>query len=148
MYAKLRRARAENLQLFSLLCFIFLGISVREGQAQTQTFSYNGAVQQYTATSSSIQVVACGAQGGSFTQQSGSAIIGGLGGCITAVLPVSMGSTLYVYVGGAGVKHVGGSSNSISSESGGFNGGGNGAYGGGGGGASDVRTVSGDYSSR
>lgn len=97
------------------------------------TFSYTGAVQTFVASLNGVQIESCGAQGGSFSGTGGA---GGNGGCITATIAITPGTTLYVYVGGAGTT----GSNSNSQAVGGYNGGGNGVYGSGGGGASDVRT--------
>jgi hypothetical protein len=105
--------------------------------AQTTTFSYTGAVQTYVvpACVSQITVDASGAQGGG--------PFGGMGGESVATMPVTPGSTLYIFVGGCPVIRPG-------AGSGGFNGGGQiiampcggGTYDGwGGGGASDVRTT-------
>jgi hypothetical protein len=85
-----------------------------------------------------ISVNVCGAGGGSsvpFAEPGP----GGSGACIEASLAIAPGSTITVYVGGAG-----GNATNNAPGSGGFNGGGtgglNGSYtGGGGGGASDVR---------
>lgn len=104
--------------------------------AQTTTFSYTGAVQTYVvpACVTEITIDAQGAQGG------GPA--GGMGGRAIATVPVTPGSTLYVYVGGQPTTRQG-------AGSGGFNGGGmvnalpcggGTTDGWGGGGASDVRT--------
>ena len=56
---------------------------------------------------------------------------GGAGGWVQALLQVSAGQTLYIYVGTFD-----------------FNGGGGAGYGGRGGGATDIRTISGDLTSR
>ena len=102
------------------------------GAMTPATFSYTGSQQMWTVPSgiTSVQVTALGAVGGT-----GSAQAGGFGGEEVAVVPVTSGETLYVYVGGTGGQPAGG-----------FNGGGMGAYTAsgtvgswGGGGASDVR---------
>jgi len=113
----------------SLLVFTLSGISL---SAQT-TFSYTGAVQTYVvpACVTEVTISALGAQGGGAQ--------GGLGGQAVATVPVTPGSTLYVYVGGRPTAQLG---------PGGFNGGGatlalpcgGGGDGFPGGGASDVRT--------
>ena len=62
---------------------------------------------------------------------------GGLGGWVQASLSVTAGQKLYIYVGGDG------------STGNSFNGGGAGSErGGGGGGATDIRTISGNLTSR
>ena len=77
-----------------------------------------------------VFVNATGAQGGidnGYTQ-------GGYGGWVQAYLSVTAGQTLYIYVGGTGTP------------GGGFNGGGYGPFIGGD--ASDIRTISGNLTSR
>ncbi|MFM2016558.1 MAG: hypothetical protein RL007_214 [Bacteroidota bacterium] len=108
-------------------------LSVGALSAQTTTYSYTGAVQTYLVPPcvTSVTINALGAQGGG--------TVGGLGGSATATVPVTPGSTLYVYVGGRPTAQLG---------PGGFNGGGatlalpcgGGGDGFPGGGASDVRT--------
>ena len=96
----------------------------------SQTFSYTGSEQSFDvpARVTQLTVVALGASGVG-------ADSGSKGGRVYAVIPVTPGERLAVFVGGEG-----------SGTSGGFNGGGNGGDGGsyysnayGGGGASDVR---------
>jgi hypothetical protein len=104
------------------------------------TLSYTGGVQTYTVPAgvTSLQIEAWGGEGGSTTYGAG-----GKGGYVSAIYTVTPGTTYYVYVGGA-----------ASGATAGYNGGG--AYGAAyssydgsaGGGASDVRTVSGDLSTR
>lgn len=96
-----------------------------------KTFAYRGRQSQsfrVPANVTRITVVAVGAQGG------GEPYGGGYGGRVWAILPVTAGQRLAVFVGGAG-GHDGRE---------GFNGGGRGGGlygpGGGGGGASDLRT--------
>jgi hypothetical protein len=108
----------------------------------SQTFSYVGAEQNFTVPKriTKVTVTASGASGGveGFTTKYSNAGSGGLGGQITATIPVTPGETLYIFVGGAG---------DYGGLYGGYNGGGEGgsAYscsgicGWGGGGASDVR---------
>jgi hypothetical protein len=103
-----------------------------------QRFDYTGQRQTFTvpADVSWLTVDALGASGGSgaFLPRTGTE--GANGGRVYAVIPVTPGETLAVFVGGEG-----------SEMSGGFNGGGNGGgasydcycYGYGGGGASDIR---------
>ena len=98
-------------------------------------FSYTGSLQTWTVPSgvTSIEVTAVGA--------SGQGTYGGLGGYEQAVIPVTPGATLNVYVGGEG-DGIGG----------GYNGGGGGNFGGSGntagGGASDIRIGGTDLSDR
>ncbi|MCA8933918.1 MAG: IPTL-CTERM sorting domain-containing protein [Rhodospirillaceae bacterium] len=95
--------------------------------AATVTYTYTGAAQSFVVPAgvTSVTIEAWGAQGGINT----AGITNNLGGYATGALPVTPGSTLYVYVGGQPVGVAGG-----------FNGGGAGDTGGaGGGGASDVR---------
>jgi hypothetical protein len=102
---------------------------------RSKTFKYTGKSQPFTVPADVTQVIvtADGAGGGgdnsSYYQQRG------LGGRVTATVPVQPGETLYVVVGGT-----------ADGVNGGYNGGGNGEYifsysagSGGGGGASDVR---------
>ena len=102
-------------------------------------FNYTGAAQAYVipANVNAVAVTAVGGSGGN------AGYAGGRGAVVASTVPVTPGSTLYVYVGGNG---AGGGS-----AAGGFNGGGNASgYGGGasGGGASDIRTAAGDLASR
>ena len=75
---------------------------------------------------SKVFVDATGSVGGSSIYN-----IGGLGGWVQALLPVSAGQTLYIYVGTVD-----------------FNGGGGAIWGGRGGGATDIRTISSNLTSR
>ena len=68
---------------------------------------YTGAVQTYVATSPTLNVQVCGGSGTAIGPSAG-----GLGGCITTTVSVTVGQTLYMYVGG-----------SSSGATGGFNGG-------------------------
>ena len=120
------------------------------------TFGYTGSEQTFTVPDgvTSLHIVAIGAPGGTggsragFTANGGP---GGNGGTVTADIPVTPGSTLYVEVGGPGADGVSWGPFNPMFESGyrplgGFNGGGGASWGndagsgGGGGGASDVRT--------
>lgn len=98
--------------------------------ATSQTFSYTGAQQTYTAFGGvqKLSVVAEGAQGAA------GGAVGGTGGITSGTVDLGGATTMDVWVGGAG-----------SGATGGFNGGGNGGTGansgGGGGGASDVRVA-------
>jgi hypothetical protein len=116
-----------------------------------QDFAFTGAAQSYQVPAGicSVSIVAIGASGGQWTPNSheleGQA---GLGGMVSARVPVTPGSSLTVLVGGQGAPGMGGAAPSVPPAAGGFNGGGNGgeaeaprafnAGGGGGGGASSV----------
>ena len=93
-------------------------------------FTYTGSQQKYYVPQSAttLQIDACGAQGSN---------IGGLGGFIRSSVPVTGGSTLYVYVGGYGLDSLYGTTSA------GYNGGGTVALWGNGGGGSDVRIMNG-----
>ncbi|MBK9190431.1 MAG: T9SS type A sorting domain-containing protein [Crocinitomicaceae bacterium] len=110
--------------------------------AQTTVFNYTGAMQTYVVpagvTEISVDVIAAG--GGLSMGSGGGTQNPGNGGRIQADLTVVPGTTLNIYVGGAGTNGV-----PPTPGVGGFNGGGNGGNGyssyagGGGGGASDIR---------
>ena len=114
-----------------LMSFLLFSITTLSLYAQTTTFNYTGAVQTYTVPScvNTITVNIKGAEGGT---SNSSLAISGKGGRLQAILPVTSGEVLNIYVGGAGATTAGG-----------WNGGGlprfNGKGGGGGGGASDIR---------
>ncbi len=124
------------------------GPPCNEGTASgvTCTYSYTGAEQGFTVptgvTTVSVTAVRAPGAADSFNDAAG-----GYGSAVHATITgLTGGTTLFVDVGGAGAGDVGG-----------FNGGGQGGLGscsfgysmsGGGGGASDVRTVSGDLSTR
>lgn len=98
------------------------------GKKQSQTFSFTGRKQMFAVPTgvTRVKVTASGASGAGF--YSG----GGSGGLITAVVRVTPGESLAVFVGGEGTYYGGG----------GYNGGGSsgtGINGIDGGGASDVR---------
>jgi hypothetical protein len=108
-------------------------------EGQSTTFSYTGAAQTYTVPACvfSITVDARGAAGGSTGTSTG-----GAGGRVQAVLAVTPGEILNIYVGGAGVG--------TSAAPGGWNGGGatGTGTGGSGGGASDIRRYGNNLSDR
>ncbi|UKN03088.1 gliding motility-associated C-terminal domain-containing protein [Paracrocinitomix mangrovi] len=122
-----------NLKLASLCCVLLFGLNQTFAQ-DTVWFNYTGAVQTYDIPPCASQVYvemaggSGGAQGPQFNQ--------GDGAVITGVLTVPPGSTIEIWVGGAG---------GCGNGSGGFNGGGNGVNNSytydacGGGGASDIR---------
>ena len=136
---------------------VALTVTASPALAETSvTFGYTGSEQTFTVPDgvTSLHIVAIGAPGGTggsragFTANGGP---GGNGGTVTADIPVTPGSTLYVEVGGPGADGVSWGPFNPMFESGyrplgGFNGGGGASWGndagsgGGGGGASDVRT--------
>jgi len=108
-----------------------------------RTFGYTGKVQIFNVPSdvTQIKVVARGARGASGGK---SHSFGGWGGRITATLPVAPNETLYFFIGGRGLRDIGG-----------FNGGGKGGQhslfdwnGFGGGGATDVREAGRELTNR
>ena len=109
-------------------------------EAGQKTFYYTGHAERFVVPSgvTTIEVDAIGAAGGGIRYPEycyGPCF--GRGGRIEAEIPVRPGETLYVRVGGKGLR-------APSGDAGGFNGGGTGGNGGywggnGGGGASDVR---------
>ncbi len=109
---------------FKFFLLITLGLIFNQSWSQVTTFSYTGSMQTYVVPLgvTSLEMDLFGGAGHGNL---------GLGGRCKAVLDVTPGETLNIYVGGAGTG-----------TSGGFNGGGNpgglSTYGGGGG-ASDVR---------
>jgi len=123
----------------------FLSLSILFSSAliaQTTVFNYTGAMQTYVVpvgvTQISVDVIAAG--GGLSMGSGGGTQAAGNGGRVQADLTVVPGTTLNIYVGGAGTNGV-----PPTPGVGGFNGGGNGGNGyssyagGGGGGASDIR---------
>ena len=108
------------------------GTSVR-ADARFKSFAYTGKPQRFTVPVGITQVtiVADGAAGGSTL---GYYAPGGRGGRVHAVVPVTSGETLYVYVGGVTNDNTGGFNGGGRVEGWGYCGGGFG-----GGGASDVR---------
>jgi hypothetical protein len=119
------------------------GNALRSAASKSQTFHYTGAkhIFKVPARVTQITVDARGAAGGG-SENGGGGSIGGRGGRVDAIVSVTPGEKLFVFVGGAG----------SSDGTAGFNGGAAGATlgcpksltpncaGGGGGGASDVRT--------
>ena len=109
---------------------LLLGLAAATAQAQSTTYAYTGTPQTYTVPAgiTAVQVVATGASGGTFSNNTNYSY----GARVQATLTVTPGEVLTV-VGGQGSS---GSSNTVA---GGYNGGGMGNQDGGGGGASDVR---------
>jgi hypothetical protein len=115
-----------------LLGTLFVTKSVN-AQVTTQTLSYTGSSQTFTAPGCLQATITCyGAKGLSGASTPSGAIggNGGLGAMTQGVVSLTSGQVLNIFVGGMGTGTVGG-----------FNGGGNGAQGGSGagGGASDIR---------
>jgi len=108
-------------------------------QGPAVSFAYTGAPQTYTVPANvySLQVDAAGASGGSGTIGS-SPNVGGAGARVQAMLPVTPGQVLTVYVGGGGTYN-----DTFNGQApGGYNGGGLSGNGGSGGGATDLRSGS------
>ena len=120
-------------------------------------FGYTGGVQSWTAPiSGTYRIEAYGAQGGRGNNRGSSTAVGGYGAYVCGDVHLTGGTTLYIYVGGAGsdARCTGGDNNSnIAGGNGGWNGGGHGSNdddgqgNGGGGGATDIR-YGGDLSTR
>jgi PKD repeat protein len=106
--------------------------------AGSSTFSFTGGVQTWTVPQgvTSISVDIRGARGGQGYNTISGYSEGGMGGRVQAVIPVTPGEVLNIYVGGQGTNGTSGTG----TFAGGYNGGGSGYYrAGGGGGASDMR---------
>ncbi|MEI6021656.1 MAG: glycine-rich protein, partial [Bacteroidota bacterium] len=111
--------------------------------AQTNnTFNYTGAAQTFTVPScvTTLTVDLRGGEGANAMDKLITNASGGLGARTRAILTVTPGQVLTLYVGGAGNTngsggYNGGGSGGLSTAGGGCNGG----YAGGGGGASDIR---------
>jgi len=109
-------------------------------------FNYTGVVQAFTVKENGVyKLEVWGAQGGGTNTNGGNSVnpkIGGKGGYSTGNIELTAGTTLYVYVGGAGVNDNRSNDSTTVTTKGGFNGGGStitrGAAGSGGG-ASDIR---------
>lgn len=109
--------------------------------AQTTTYIYTGGEQSYVVPPGVTQlgIDAIGGAGGYPYWQCGNSVQYGLGGRVQCTLNVTPGTTLWIYVGGAGGSEV---CNSCAGQTGGFNGGYGGAgCAGGSGGATDIRLV-------
>lgn len=115
-------------------------LSAPAGMAASTQFLFTGAEQSFTVPAgvTALQIDACGGAGG--TRGQGPAGGTAYGGYMSAIVPVTPGTTLYVLVGGSGqdVNRLAGVTSTM------FNGGGYSTWGdNNGGGASDVRTSSG-----
>ncbi|HXB13087.1 MAG TPA: glycine-rich protein, partial [Bacteroidia bacterium] len=126
-----------------------IALSIVGVSAQTDTLFYTGALQTITVPPcvTSITVDMAGGQGGNISNLTAAphTATGGLGGRVTATIPVVGGAVLQVNVGGKGLSDS--ATLSCIVATGGFNGGGIGYGGynsynynaGGGGGATDIR---------
>ena len=110
--------------LFGIITILFFSFIPSSWGQETYTYNYTGAVQTYVVPAGITTILVETAGGDGFGPI-------GEGGMVEAIVPVTPGETLQIYVGGEG-----------SASAGGFNGGGtpgvNATYGGGGG-ASDIR---------
>lgn len=120
------------------LSVILIATPDQELRAATVSFTTPGGPYTFTVPAgvTSIRAQAVGGGGGNFL---GAVVTRGAD--VSATLPVTPGDTLYVYVAGNGGANTAGGVNGGGSG-GGFTGTG------GGGGASDIRTVSGDLTTR
>jgi len=128
--------------IFALM-FSLPAIALLAPPAHAVTFTYTDAEQSYTVPSGfcQVEVDAYGGQGGCGTtfdnMMNTICADGGLGGRAQALIDVTPGETLYIYVGDIGKSGIDGTGS-------GYNGGGSsvmvsGYAGGGGGGGSDLR---------
>ncbi len=123
-----------------LLLVILLGVNL--GTSAQTTFTTPGGPYPYVVPTgvTGITVTLKGAVGGLSSDNADYPDRWGYGSCVQAVITVTPGQVLQVYVGGRG-----GNGTDLSGGTGGINGGGNGSNGfvgfsgGGGGGASDIR---------
>jgi hypothetical protein len=133
--ARMGRLRLAGMALVGCLALGLMGAG--SALAETVTFKYTGAEQEFTVPAgvASVHVVATGGAGGK--GEGGAA--GGRAAVVSGDLSVTAGP-LYVEVGGsaAGSTACAGDAECVA----GFNGGGSSDFGGGGGGGSDVRTTS------
>ena len=131
---------------FAIICFCF----TQTLKAETKTFSYTGDVQTFSVPTgtTSITVDGYGAMGGHGASDLNSR--GGLGGRVQTTISVTPGTTLNIYVGGAGGNTTSNPGTgyepsfnpySAGDGQGGFNGGTQGGQtsAGAGGGATDIR---------
>lgn len=130
---------------FLLALTLLYSLKTRAQSVTTLTYSYTGSAQTFVVPScvTSVTIDArggSGGDGGKFASSSGFGGTGGNGGRVQAVINVTSGETLHIFVGGVGTA-----ANNTTGGPGGYNGGGLGpgstgsGGGGGGGGASDVR---------
>jgi hypothetical protein len=135
--------KINYLRDLSNLLMVSLGLTAgMSAQTTVQTFSYTGSMQTFTVPScvSSITVDVRGAQGANALDKLTTNSSGGLGGRAQAVITVTAGQVLNIFVGGVGNTngnggYNGGGAGGTSSAGGSCSGG----PAGGGGGASDIR---------
>ncbi len=138
----MKRFYLSSIVLLIALLSGFGGVSFAQ---TTTTFSYTGAMQTYTVPAGclAIQVDVAGAQGGSGSWSNGT---GGKGGRVQAVIAVTGGQVLNIFVGQQPPSSGCGSGGAAGGNSGGGGQGGVGSSyygqcgGAGGGGATDIRT--------
>jgi hypothetical protein len=113
------------------------------GYTFSHEFLFSGESETFDVPSATTQlyVELCGAAGGN-GEGEGEVTYGGLGGCISVLLPVTSSEKLVITVGG-----IGGNAYSDGTKAG-FNGGGESLTNGGGGGASDIRKSGGTLNDR
>ena len=120
------------LQKATIMLSTILMCKTASAQVTTQTLSYTGSSQMFTAPSCIQATITCYGGNGSNGVSTASGAIGGNGGAgamAQGVISLTAGQVLNIYVGGMGTGTMGG-----------FNGGGNGgSTAGAGGGASDIR---------
>ena len=135
---------------FAAMALLFAFVTLAQVWAQgatQQTFEYTGSIQTFTAPYTGIyELKVWGAQGGNRTHMNNAFAAGGLGGYATCRTHLTVGETVYVYVGGQGGTVA--SDNNLPAGAGGWNGGGAGGNGAsnhsgsaGGGGATHISKV-------
>ena len=114
------------------------GVGSANSNSSVMNFDYTGSVQTTTLTPGRYKLECWGAQGGNgYYSDSSISRTASFGGYSTGIINLNKPTTIYVYVGGAGIKYS-------TNASGGFNGGGacyssNGRYMNSGGGGTDIR---------
>ena len=114
------------------------GVGSANSNSSVMNFDYTGSVQTVTLTPGRYKLECWGAQGGNgYYSDSSISRTASFGGYSTGIINLNKPTTIYVYVGGAGIKYS-------TNASGGFNGGGacyssNGRYMNSGGGGTDIR---------
>lgn len=114
------------------------GVGSANSNCAVMNFDYTGSIQTATLTPGRYKLECWGAQGGNgYHSDSSISRTASFGGYSTGIINLNKPTTIYVYVGGAGIKYS-------TNASGGFNGGGacyssNGRYMNSGGGGTDIR---------